>query len=97
MNKCSNQTTVIIDSEIRFTVERFDAYEIHGVREFGRGKSRHCEQVPDGEAQFWSLYGHIPGQGLECIGDFKTRRHAEEIYSRISGRPYHDQPQPKGE
>jgi hypothetical protein len=66
----------------------FDAYEIHGVREFGRGKSRHCEQVPDNEAQFWSLYGHIPGQGLECIGDFKSREFAEEIYARITGQPF---------
>jgi hypothetical protein len=66
----------------------FDAYEIHGVRQFGRGKSRHCEQVPDDEAQFWSLYGHIPAQGLECIGDFKSRQLAEEIYARITGKPY---------
>jgi hypothetical protein len=66
----------------------FDAYEIHGVRVFGRGKSRHCEQVSDNEAQFWSLYGHIPGQGLECIGDFKSRQFAEEVYARITGQPY---------
>lgn len=92
MNECSNQTTVIIDSENRFTVERFDAYEIHGVREFGRGKSRYCEQVPDNEAQFWSLYGHIPGQDLQCIGDFKTRQFAEEICSRITGCPCPEKP-----
>jgi hypothetical protein len=66
----------------------FDRYEIHGVREFGRGKSRHCEQVADEEAQFWSLYGHIPGQGVECIGDFKSREFAEEVYARITGKPY---------
>jgi hypothetical protein len=66
----------------------FDAYEIHGVREFGRGKSRHCEQVPDEEAQFWSLFGHIPGQGVECIGDFKSRELAEEVYARITGESY---------
>ena len=66
----------------------FGAYEIHGVREFGRGKSRYCEQVADEEAQFWSLYGHIPGQGLECIGDFKSRDCAEEIYARITGESY---------
>jgi hypothetical protein len=66
----------------------FDAYEIHGVREFGRGKSRHCEQVPDEEAQFWSLYGHIPGQGVECIGDFKSREFAEEVYARITGESH---------
>jgi hypothetical protein len=68
---------------------RFDDYEIHGVREYHGapfGQGTYCEQVPDDEAQFWSLYGHIPGQGLECIGDFKTRVHAEEVYARITGR-----------
>lgn len=70
---------------------RYDAYEIHGVREYGKGKAKHCEQVPDVEAAFWSLYGHIPGMGLECIGDFKTRLHAEEIYARITGRLFNNQ------
>jgi hypothetical protein len=67
---------------------RFDDYEIHGVREFDDGGGTYCEQVPDDEAAFWSLYGHIPGQGLECIGDFKTREQAEEVYARITGRRY---------
>jgi len=67
---------------------RFDTYEIHGIIEFGDGASRHCEQVADEDAQFWSLYGHIPGEGLECIGDFKTRKHAEEVYARITGGRY---------
>jgi hypothetical protein len=67
---------------------RFDGYEVHGVREFDDGDGKFCEQVPDEEAMFWSLYGHIPGLGLECIGDFKTREHAEETYARITGRRY---------
>lgn len=66
----------------------FDAYEIHGVREFDDGAGKYCEQVPDDEAEFWSLYGHIPGQGMECIGDFKTRGFAEEVYGRITGERY---------
>jgi hypothetical protein len=64
----------------------FDGYEVHGVRQFGRGKNRHCEQVPDEEAQFFSLFGHIPGQGLECIGDFESRALAEEVAARITRR-----------
>ena len=66
----------------------FDDYEISGVREYGKGKRRHCEQVTDDEAQFWSLYRHIPGAGLDCIGDFATRQNAEEVYARITGRHY---------
>lgn len=67
---------------------RFDDYEIHGVYEFSDDGRTFCEQVADDEAQFWSLYGHIHGQGAECIGDFKTRNHAEEVYARITGRRY---------
>jgi hypothetical protein len=66
----------------------FDDYEISGVREYSEGVSSFCEQVDDEGAQFWSLYGHIPGQGVECIGDFKTRELAEETYARITGRLY---------
>ncbi|MGH7194055.1 MAG: hypothetical protein ACREJM_11070 [Candidatus Saccharimonadales bacterium] len=64
----------------------FDAYEVHGVRAYGRGVNRYCEQVPDDQAQFFSLFGHIPGQGLECIGDFKSRALAEEVAARITRR-----------
>jgi hypothetical protein len=67
---------------------RFDSYEIHGVKEYEESGNKWCEQVSDIEADFWSLYGHIPGQGLDCIGDFKTRKHAEDIYARITGRSY---------
>ena len=61
----------------------FGGYEIHGCKDFGG----FVEQVPDAEAEFWSLFGHIPGQGLDCIGDFTSRRHAEEIVARITGEP----------
>jgi hypothetical protein len=80
------QEAEIYGSLVEFTC--FDEYEVHGVREFGKGRKKHCEQVDDHEAQFFSLYGHIPGQGLECIGDFRTREHAEEVYARITGLPY---------
>ena len=66
----------------------FDAYEIHGVREFGRGKSRYCEQVPDDEAQFWSLYGHAADCHWQCLGNFKSREFTEEVYARITGESY---------
>jgi hypothetical protein len=80
----------------------FDAYEIHGMKRlsscYGQEEEpvgrviNDCEQVPDDEAEFWSLFGHIPGQGLDCIGDFATREHAEEIYARITGRLHGQDP-----
>jgi hypothetical protein len=77
---------------------RFDDYEIHGMKPLPaiHGQEEepvgrtidNCEQVPDEEATFWTLFGRIPGQGLDCVGDFKTREHAEEVYARITGRCY---------
>jgi hypothetical protein len=63
----------------------FDAFEVHGVREFEENGHRWIEQVDEQYAQMWSLYGHIPGRGLECIGDFATREFAEEVLARIEG------------
>ena len=37
------------------------------------------------EADVWTLYGHIVGEGVEAIGDFATREHAEEVFRRITG------------
>jgi hypothetical protein len=79
----------------------FDDYEVHGVKRFdatpgqeeeprGQVIAGHYEQVDDAEADFWSLFGHIPGQGLDCVGDFSTREHAEEIFARITGCRYPD-------
>lgn len=67
---------------------RFDAYEIHGVREYDEGNGAFHEQVPDAEAEFWSLYGHVPREGVICIGNFETRQFAEEVYARITGVAY---------
>lgn len=68
----------------------FDAYEIHPVVHHRMPDGR-CiaEQTDDPtEASCWSLFGHIPGQGLECIGDFPSYELAAEIYARITGHAY---------
>ena len=41
-----------------------------------------CE--PD-EADVWTLYGHVNGEGVQAIGDFTNRDHAEETFFRITG------------
>jgi len=67
----------------------FDAYEIHGVVQFHESDgSRYCEPACDDKAHFWTLYGHLPGERLICIGDFPSREQAEEIYARITGQLY---------
>lgn len=65
----------------------YDAYEIHGVASVN-AQDMIYEPVEDADAQMWTLYGHIPGRGVEAIGDFRTRQHAEEVFARITGRRY---------
>lgn len=65
----------------------YDAYEIHGVA-FVNTERTICEPVEDADAELWALSGHIPGRGVEAIGDFRTREHAEEVFARITGRRY---------
>ena len=73
---------------ISAVLKPFDSYEIHGVHEFNDDGRKFCEQVPDDQATFWTLYGHIPGEGVMAIGDFDTREHAEEAFQRITGIPF---------
>lgn len=34
---------------------------------------------------FWSLYGHTPGEGVQCIGDFRSSEDALEVLVRLFG------------
>jgi len=70
---------------------RFDDYEINPCRRFQEPDDPqrfYFEVCEPHEADVWTLYGHIPGQGVEAIGDFSTQQFAEEIYARITGREY---------
>ena len=65
------------------TIEPFDDYEIHPCIELHENGHTWVEQCEEHEAQMWSVFGHIPNGGVECIGDFKSRKLAEEIVARI--------------
>lgn len=66
----------------------YDNYEISPCRRYeepdapGRFYFEVCEPY---EADVWTLYGHITGEGAQAIGDFATRDHAEEVFQRITG------------
>ena len=70
---------------------RFDDYEIQPCRRYidaddpGLSFVEPCEPS---EADFWTLYGHVPGEGAHAIGDFDSCDHAEEVFARITGRRY---------
>lgn len=66
----------------------FDNYEISPCRRYEEPDSPgkfYFEVCDPDEADVWTLYGHIPGQGVQAIGDFDTREHAEEVFERITG------------
>jgi hypothetical protein len=70
---------------------RFDGYEIgpcRRCREDGDGDHFYYETCEPEEADVWTLYGHIPNEGVEAIGDFETQKHAENVYARITGERY---------
>jgi len=67
----------------------FDAYEVHGCRPtVGYSEEPphfiECmEQCDDADAEIWSLYGHITGEGLHCIADFTSLEDAEAVLELI--------------
>jgi hypothetical protein len=70
---------------------RFDAYEIAPCRRFREDGDRdrfYYEPCKPEEADVWTLYGHIPGEGVEAIGDFESCKQAEQVYARITGDAY---------
>jgi hypothetical protein len=69
----------------------FDSYEIEPcirMEEPDRPGHFYFEPCSPSEAHVWTLYGHIPGQGVEAIGDFPTREAAAEVFARITGRQF---------
>lgn len=66
----------------------FDNYEIGPctrTEEPDRPGHFDFEACEPHEADVWTLYGHIPREGADAIGDFATRAHAEETFQRITG------------
>jgi hypothetical protein len=69
----------------------YDNYEISQCRRFdepdppGRFYFEVCEPH---EADIWTLYGHIEGEGVQAIADFSSRDAAEQLYFRITGQSF---------
>jgi hypothetical protein len=69
-------------------MKAYDNYEISPCRRYEEPDSPGkftFEVCPPNEADVWTLYGHIEGEGVEAIGDFLTREAAEEVFFRITG------------
>jgi hypothetical protein len=69
-------------------VNGYDALKVHTVATFFDG---YAEQILDGDdlpeegTVCWSLYGHTPNEGLECIGDFISFEAACEVAEKLGG------------
>lgn len=78
----------------------FDALEISPIVEDTKTGMQealeHIEDLPRDKRYrlLWSLFGHTPGKGLTCIGDFTTEDEALEVARRLLGdlRPYESPP-----
>jgi hypothetical protein len=62
----------------------FDSYEIAPVRKTDDDEA--CEICAPSEAQYWTLYGHIPGEGVDAIADRQTKAQCEELLYRLTGQ-----------
>src|SRR4051794_24178128 len=85
----SNMTNQIAD----ITKLVYDNYEISGCHRLDDAglpapDGTSTETCDDADAQFWTLYGHIDGQGVEAIGDFASRHAAERAFFRITGQVF---------
>jgi hypothetical protein len=71
------------------TLHVYDNYEISGCCRFDDGDGRtFTETCVEEAAQFWTLYGHVNGEGVQAIGNFKSRVAAEQVFFRITGQPF---------
>jgi hypothetical protein len=69
----------------------FDNYEISPCVRHNDGNGDYIERTDTGETpDFWTLYGHIHGEGVQAIGDFASREAAEAVYYRITGHVFTD-------
>jgi hypothetical protein len=66
----------------------FDNYEISPCKRYeetGSPGKFYFEVCEPKEAEVWTLYGHVNGEGVQAIGDFINRDNAEETFFRITG------------
>lgn len=74
------------------SIQKFDQIEYHPCKEFTGTDSfeKFVEQCEPEEAEFWSVYGHLPGGGLSCIADVDTEQEAKE-FAEFLQKIIHDQ------
>ena len=64
-------------------LSKYDAFEIQPCLEISQGVIEVCEAS---EAHFWTIYGHIDGQGVEALADCPTKEIAETIMECLDAK-----------
>ncbi|MBN3777327.1 hypothetical protein G3O06_07110 [Burkholderia sp. Ac-20345] len=80
---------------IRDAPGRFDAVEIHGVRQFpdAADPTRSCCEVDDDNPSFFSVYLHFVAGGVVCCADLPTHPdavHCARVIARRHRWPVYD-------
>lgn len=67
------------------TIQTYDGLELSAVAEYeDKDGTKYCERVDDPqEAQFWSVYGHLPEGGVECLEDFDKEQEASDFANML--------------
>lgn len=80
-----NEYTLNDEINLHFVIDdiklgSYDYYSFDPVREID-GAFEACETP---EAELWSVYGHIPNAGLECLADCKSEDSALFLYDYLT-------------
>ena len=61
----------------------FDTLEISGMKIFRQGRKIFHERCEPGEANYWTVFGHLRGGGVDDFQDFRTQAQAEKYHDRL--------------
>jgi hypothetical protein len=67
-------------------LKSFDTYEIHPCMVVNIHGD--VEQCNDDEVEFWTLYGHVYGEGVYAIADFPDEFIANNVLRLILGHDF---------
>ena len=67
------------------TIHSYDGLELAPVAEYeDKDGVKYCERVDDpSDAQFWSVYGHLPEGGVQCLEDYDTEQEASAFAEQL--------------
>jgi hypothetical protein len=68
---------------------RFDAFEIHTILKDSQGEHQLChgDAIPEDADVFFTLFGHVSGEGLHSIADNKDFAPIQELALDLGAKP----------